>query len=53
MNVAREAGFTDSKRLFGKCEITLPSTPDDNDTIQETVSPVADIEPVEATFVFD
>jgi len=47
LNVAREAGFTDAQRLFGKCEFTLPAT------IQETVSPVANTETVEATFVFD
>ncbi|HJP94903.1 MAG TPA: MBL fold metallo-hydrolase [Pyrinomonadaceae bacterium] len=53
LNVAREAGFTHAERLFGKCEITLPATNEDNDMIQETASPVADTEPVEATFVFD
>ncbi len=49
LNIAKEAGFKSVERLFGKREIILPATSEDD----ETISPVSNEDPIEATFVFD
>lgn len=49
LNIAKEAGFKSVERLFGKRDIILPATSEDD----ETISPVSNEDPIEATFVFD
>ena len=51
VSVAREAGFKAAERLFGKREIILAATSDD-ELIRESTLPVSIEEPTEANFHF-
>jgi L-ascorbate metabolism protein UlaG (beta-lactamase superfamily) len=56
LSVARDAGFDDAERLFGKREIILAATSEGDETLDmtdETTSSGSIEEPTEATFVFD
>lgn len=49
LNVVREVGFKSAERLFGKREFILPTTTD----CEESTSPISNVDPTEAAFVFD
>ena len=53
LKVVREAGFKSAERLFGKDEIILPATIESEAGGQESPSPISNVDPTEAAFVFD
>lgn len=52
VTVAREAGFKAAERLFGKREIILPATSDDDVAIEVATSPDSIEDSIEPTFRF-